>query len=744
MNPQDQETTWPRALPFYRVAALFLAVAVTVGFIWLRVRYASALQQFYLSAYARLAITNRLPKLPRPAGEDDRQPFAMVFVGDYLANPALLEQPNAGALAVRIVKLEPATFERWLFEHVFDQQSLREWVKPELHLSFVTALILVGLGSWLDRRRNNSAKAGRLIRGPRLVSRFVFNLRTRGNGLRFPLTNRRNPIELLLGSRSRSLVIRRNREAHHIQVAGDTGSGKSTLFRQILYQIERRGDTAIIFDPDRQYIQEFYRPGRGDVVLNPKDERCPYWFIGGEAKDEAEATALAVGLFPDEPTTQKFFVNHTRALFAYLLAKFRPTVEDLAHWMAHDREIDVRVKGTEHEVTLTRNAAPQRAGILGNLNEAGKALRIMPGSGENRPLFTITEWAKHRRGWIFITSTPDTIDAVRPLQSLWLDMLILKLQSRPRVGVLNWFARVQKLCGFRPSTPILPRVWLMIDELADLQALPQLHKALTKQRKSGNPIVLGFQGMSQLDALYGKKAETILSQAFTNIVLRTREPRAAEHLSKLIGKAQVERVRESKPAFFWQWRSRSYYTERVVDPVVMDSEIQGLDDLNGYFVQQDKIVRIAFTPRPARVMAQDLIERVIEPPSDSAPLPEPEEPETNDANGKADAGWRAFQAWCEGRMVSSLPAKPEDVALFMVTMHNANRSTRSIHRAVAAISKHHTEAQLPNPIASDAVARAWGAIKPRDAASAMTAEPADAEPVAAATSASSGDVGLAS
>jgi type IV secretory pathway TraG/TraD family ATPase VirD4 len=59
------------------------------------------------------------------------------------------------------------------------------------------------------------------------------------------------------------------------------------------------------------------------------------------------------------------------------------------------------------------------------------------------------------------------------------------------------------------------RVWMILDELASLNALPQLHTALTKQRKSDNPIVLGFQGMSQLDALYGKKAETILSQAYT-------------------------------------------------------------------------------------------------------------------------------------------------------------------------------------------------------------------------------------
>ena len=107
----------------------------------------------------------------------------------------------------------------------------------------------------------------------------------------------------------------------------------------------------------------------------------------------------------------------------------RPTVSELAYWMAHPEEIDQRVKGTEHEHTLTANAAPQRAGILGSLNKAGKPLRMMPAHGRGRRTWTVREWAKQRRGWIFITSTPETLDALRPLQSLWLDMLILKLQS---------------------------------------------------------------------------------------------------------------------------------------------------------------------------------------------------------------------------------------------------------------------------------------------------------------------------
>lgn len=154
---------------------------------------------------------------------------------------------------------------------------------------------------------------------------------------------------------------------------------------------------------------------------------------------------------------------------------------------------------------------------------------------------------------------------------------------------------------------------MILDELASLNALPQLHSAMTKQRKSDNPIVLGFQGMSQLDAIYGKKAETILSQAYTNIVLRTREPRAAKHLSELIGKAQLERVRERKPARWFQRRHRTYSTERVIDPVVMESEIQGLEDLHGYFVQQDKVVPIRFRPSPKRRVAESLVDRIIPP-----------------------------------------------------------------------------------------------------------------------------------
>lgn len=591
-NPNQTATPW--RFPAFRL----LALAAGLGCSWLGLKMwefaAGPLPAFYLPAYVRLSVTPSplrahftLGKL-RSAGTA----FPILFVGRTVATEALLPHLS-GAVSVHTMTVDREEFYGWLKTNIYSGKSPMQALRKPLYFGETILVIFFLIGWHFDSRQRSKARKGKLLRGPSLISRWRFNWQTRGDGLAFRLENRRNLLECLQGDAGRLLRIRRDRESHHIQIAGDTGSGKSTLIRELLYQIEaRENEVAIVFDPDREYIQEFFREERGDWVLNPKDNRCPYWPIGDEATDEADATPVALGLFPDDPTLLKFFLTHTRAIFAYLLARYKPTVNELAFWMAHPDEIDKRVKGTEHEHTLTANAAPQRAGILGSLNEAGKPLRMMPSPSEGRRVWTAKQWAEQRKGWIFITSTPDTIDALRPLQSLWLDMLILKLQATER-------------------EPGQARVWMVMDELASLNALPQLHSALTKQRKSDNPIVLGFQGMSQLDALYGKKAETILSQAFTNIILRTREPRGSEHLSKLIGKAQLERLRETTPARWFQRNQGSFNTERVIDPVVMDSQIQGLDDLNGYFVQRDKIVAIRFGLKPKRNIAPGLIERII-------------------------------------------------------------------------------------------------------------------------------------
>jgi hypothetical protein len=358
---------------------------------------------------------------------------------------------------------------------------------------------------------------------------------------------------------------------------GDSGTGKSALIRQLLEQLDARGETAIVYDPALEYTGQFYTPERGDVILNPLDARCPYWSPGDEWRQAAETLTLATSLFPDRHHENAFFTEGPRRIFAYLLT-LRPTPDELAFWLCHEEELDRRLRGTAYAAMVDRQAPAQRSGVLASLNMVADTLQLLPPARETTRQWSAEAWASDRTGWLFLTSTPETRPRLVPLISLWLDTLVLRLMHQGHA---------------HPR-----RTWFILDELASLQRLPQLHTAITENRKSNNPVVLGFQGRSQLETRYGHDAEALLSQPATKIFLRTSEPRAAKWIAEAIGEIEIERVRESRS----QGRSRqqTYGLERQVEPLVMASEISGLPALRGYLKLGNLVVRLSvpFVHRP--------------------------------------------------------------------------------------------------------------------------------------------------
>src|ERR1700709_1622454 len=109
---------------------------------------------------------------------------------------------------------------------------------------------------------------------------------------------------------------------YNLNIFGTIGTGKSPLIRWILHQVEARGWLAVVYDPKREFAQEFYSVDRGDWLLDPTIEDCPYWAIETEARDEVEATPWALAFWPDEPRQQPFFKKHPRAIFSYLLSRY--------------------------------------------------------------------------------------------------------------------------------------------------------------------------------------------------------------------------------------------------------------------------------------------------------------------------------------------------------------------------------------------------------------------------------------
>ena len=105
---------------------------------------------------------------------------------------------------------------------------------------------------------------------------------------------------------------RRLKECEHFLITGSPGAGKSTLIRHLLGQVAERGQSAIVIDPDCEFVQEFYHEARGDVVLNPLDARCPFWspwleFREGSLTMDAEAMAASLIRSQARTPTEEFF-----------------------------------------------------------------------------------------------------------------------------------------------------------------------------------------------------------------------------------------------------------------------------------------------------------------------------------------------------------------------------------------------------------------------------------------------------
>jgi type IV secretory pathway TraG/TraD family ATPase VirD4 len=572
---------FPPHSPIYSYGAIFLAFVFTGLFLYLRFSCGQTpLQQFYTPIYVRSAVGGAFSKThtyqllyasgvstgAEIASESDVQVGITSSSQGKQIPLALSSDAQRRGLDVLYRGTEQKYIDGRLHSYlrnaVYAGDRLRDIYEWPLIFGLVSLLVQLPFSIRKDIRRRKELKYGRRLKGPVLLTPKDFNKTVAGDGVGFATTEAKDMMRIPLQA-----------EAQHIELMGDTGAGKTTLIMQLLRQIQSRGHSAIVYDPACEFIQRFYDERRGDLVLNPLDERCPYWGPSEELRRKAEAKAIAASLY--QPTSDKkgeFFTETPQKIFAHLLT-YGPNPQQLVEWLSNPAEIDKRVHGTEMEAMIAKGAQQQRNGVLASLGLVADSLRMLPTKeqAKNR-VWSATEWAVERKGWIFITSSATEREALRPLHSLWIDLLVMRLLTAPQEN----------------QTP----VWFVLDELASLQRLPQLHTAITENRKSKNPLVLGFQGKAQLEVIYGHLAEVMLSQPATKIFLKTTEPKAAEWVSNAIGKIEIERMKETH--FDGSRSGKNFTIDRQVEPLVMDSEISGLENRHAFLKLGNNVARFHF------------------------------------------------------------------------------------------------------------------------------------------------------
>jgi len=323
---------WPSRTHVWTWGAFILSCLFFVFAVWQdgRVNWTAA-ERLYLSDYLRSGAREKLPgasgrytllegvtakggrlfvtgyEIEAVKGQDGR--YGYVLTDQGIKDGLVRLQWTTGMFNDR--KLHEA-----LANYVYRNQTLWDFAERPTYWTAAFFVLLLFVAVPKDRARQMVWKFGRRLRGPELVTTTEFNEKLGRkrwwrtyypDGIALVNLERTWYDSLLRRDRGRWVCVPKEREAMHFLIVGDSGTGKSAAIRQVLSQIWERGETAIVYDPALEYLPQFYRESRGDVILNPLDERCPFWMPSDEAPHEAEALTVAASLFPERSLENRFF-----------------------------------------------------------------------------------------------------------------------------------------------------------------------------------------------------------------------------------------------------------------------------------------------------------------------------------------------------------------------------------------------------------------------------------------------------
>ena len=362
-------------------------------------------------------------------------------------------------------------------------------------------------------------------------------------------------------------------EVMHSFVIGGPGSGKTTFFNQMLEILEIRGEKrVIIYDFKGDYVSKFYNP-ETDILFNPLDCRSVRWTVTNEISAITDIDAIGASLIPPAMQSDPFWNDGARDVFSglnhYLLQNNMKTNADI--WSAVSAPaIQIRdwlqnTKGGERGLRYVEDASSKQAmSILSVMMQFTKSFEYLAGIDGD---FCISDWISQepeKRQWIFITNYSEVEATLKPVLSLFIDLLGRKLLSLP--------------------DDINRRIFFILDEFGTLQRLSTITRLKTLARSKGGVVFDAVQDIGQLDRIYGEPTrQTIINASSTSLIFRVSDPVAAEYLSKKLGDTEIEEKRKSNTYGPEDSRDSVQVQKQLKDRrLVMASEIMNLKDLEAY------------------------------------------------------------------------------------------------------------------------------------------------------------------
>ena len=360
-------------------------------------------------------------------------------------------------------------------------------------------------------------------------------------------------------------------ECRHLMLLGGAGSGKTTILHRILREIIARGDRVILLDFKADFTSSLDCP---ITLLSPTDARSARWALGRDIRTKLDALALAETLIPLPAGGEPIWARGARGLLVGLITHLQ--AKHKTGWgFAHIAELSSRVL-TNYRLLVEivkQNHPPAKAYLMGAdskttqsfLAELSGALThvIELGVADHAALKQYGLWSV--RGWLAPNSKLPKVAVVgwrassKELSQAWAASLTEQI--------------VRQIGDLEDCDPNDRRVWLVLDEVAQMGKVPSIGDALVTLRSKGVRTVLGLQSVAQIDEAYGRNALTTWAGSISSkIVCQLSSPEDQKFGASLLGEREVERythqTTQSNGAI-----SRSGSWQRVREPVLLPGEL---------------------------------------------------------------------------------------------------------------------------------------------------------------------------
>jgi len=336
-------------------------------------------------------------------------------------------------------------------------------------------------------------------------------------------------------------------ETKHFLLVGASGSGKTQILLSWIKQLLKQNTKMLLHDTKGDLTSSL--PNDNFILLAPHDERTWGWDIAKDCQGIAAARELASRLIPEGK--EPMWSNGAREILTGIIRSLQN--QHKISWGWEDLRDAAFLDAQELKDLLDR-VHP----------EGAKYIEVDPETG-----------IPNKTSFSFLVSLWSNIGSlVGPLALAWGDLpedrrisltdwladddveqRVLILQRSAEFDELSkaWIgAAIQLMANFAASPSLSDsrsrRVWLFLDEFAQMGKVKGFHQFLEVGRSRGIRSVIGLQDLEQLTELYGPEAlKTWLNTIETKIVCRMNAgPSASFIVNELIGQREVSWVEHSK------------------------------------------------------------------------------------------------------------------------------------------------------------------------------------------------------